>query len=328
MLSKKEYEQLKKEIEPVEKLAIHDDADGISSGVLFSFAFKVKQVWAPEDFGVWNISPMKKGGQVIYPPDVCLDMVPQNPEWIGLAIDHHPGHKPENERNYRLIWGEEPASILVYKLFKNWIPREQRWKVVVGGVGDGVPELIPAEIWREYPHLLEDSVSIWESYGRLETRNYPLYLRLSSPINAACKLPGKWYVAYTVLRNAKTPWDILKDPALQAAKRFLDDEHKRILRETSPMQLRNGIRLWAFSSEAKLERTLAWELWEKDKRTCIAFNMQTNRGSIRGTLATLVYEHLQAHKINASGHPGFGGIRLNPDQNIDDLYRVLTQLKI
>jgi len=85
--------------------------------------------------------------------------------------------------------------------------------------------------------------------------------------------------------------------------------------------------LWAFSSETKLERTLAWELWEKEKRTVVVVNTKTGRGSIRGTLATLVYEHLQMNGFKASGHPGFGGIRLKPTQKWEDLYSCLAGLK-
>jgi hypothetical protein len=328
--TRKDVQELKKQIEPIKKLALHDDADGITSAVLMSYACKIYKVWAPDDFGEWPIVPYKVPGQQEYelPPDVCVDMVPANPDWVGFCFDHHPGHPPEEKRKYKLVYADVPASLIIYTVFKDFIPQEQRWKVVVGAVGDGQPELVPTEIWREFPVLLEECISSWEKYGKVETVSYPLYMRLSSGINAACKLPEKWYVAYSVLRNAKSPWDLLSDPSLKAAKEFLDEERSKIYSETNPIQLRNGIRIWPFASETKIERTLAWELWEKDKKTTIAINTQTGRGSIRGTLATLIYEHLSANGFKASGHPGFGGLKLKSGQTWEDVYKCLTTLKI
>lgn len=329
-LSKKDIEELRKKIEPIKKLAFHDDADGVSSAVLMSYIFKINKVWAPEDFGEWPIKPYKVAGKEDFeiPPDACVDMVPADPNWQGLAIDHHPGHPPEGKRAYQLIHGDAPTAVVVYTLFKELIPKEQRWKVVVGAVGDAQPELIPPDIWRDFPVLLEETVTSWERYGKIETSNFPVYLRLSSGVNAACKLPEKWYVAYSTLRNAKSPWDLLKDPSLKAAKEFIEDERSKVYRETTPIQLRNGIRIWGFQSETKIERTVAWELWDKDKRTIVAVNTTTGRGSIRGTLATLVYEHLSQHGFKASGHAGFGGVRLKPNQTFDELYQCLAALKL
>jgi len=329
-LTRTEIEQLKAQVEPIKKLAFHDDADGVSSAVLLSYVFRIEKVWAPEDFGEWPLKPYKIEGQaeLELPPDACVDMVPSNPQWSGLCIDHHPLHPPENERKYKLIFGDAPTAVIIYTLFKNVIPKEQKWKVAVGAVGDGQPELIPTEIWREYPVLLEEMVSSWDKYGKLETASYPIYFRLSSGINAMCKLPEKWYSAYTILRNAKSPWDLINDSSLKSAKEIVDEERARILRETTPIQLRNGIRLWVFESQTKIERTIAWELWDKDKRTVVALNKATGRGSIRGVLATLIYEHLNQHGFKASGHPGFGGLKLRPDQTWEQVYECLANLKV
>lgn len=328
------FQLLKKRIEPIKKLSMHDDADGITSAVLMSYIFDVKKVWAPDDFGVWPIKPYILNGKEEIPPDACVDMLPQNPLWQGLAIDHHPGHPPEDKRSYQLIHGEAPASVIIYTLFKNYIPQEQRWKVAVGAVGDGQPEIIPPDVWRENPVLLEETISLWKKYGKyakggpLEMSSYPIYFMLSSGINAACKIPEKWYLAYSVLRNAKSPWDLLNDSSLKASKGFLNDEKTRILSESHPIQLRSGIKIWGFTSETKIERTLAWELNEKDKKTIVAVNTQTGRGSIRGVLATLVYDHLTQNGYKASGHPGFGGIKLKADQTFEDLYACMAKLKL
>jgi len=323
MLSKKEFEELKRKIEPIQRLALHDDADGISSAVLLSYIFEIKDVWAPEDFGVWEIDPKK--GKV---PDACVDMVPQNPNWPGkLCIDHHV-HPPKEQRKYKLIWGEVPTGVIIFQLFKNYIPKKHWWKTAVSAVGDGVPEVIPPEIWRECPELLEKTVTTYEKYYRLETSKFPIFLRLSAPINAACKIPNKWYVAYQVLRNATSPLDLLEDPALKSAREFVQEEKKNIIKNSNAIELRNCIKIWRFSSELKLERTLAFELEQSDKTTTIAINEKTGRGSIRGVLALLVYEHLQKNGFVASGHPGFGGLRLKPDQTVEDLIKCIRNLKI
>lgn len=329
-LNRKDFEDLKKKIEPIKKLALHDDADGISSAVLLSYIFNIKRVWSPEDFGEWPITPYMFQEKEEIPPDVCVDMMPQNQAWNGLAIDHHPGHPSEDKRGYQLIWGEVPTAVVIYRVFRDHIPREQRWKAVVGAVGDGQPETVPNDIWRENPFLLEEAITSWKKYDsyKLETSQFPLYLRLSSGLNACCKIPEKWYTAYSVLRNAKSPWDLLSDSTLKTAKDHMKDEEGRILRESHPIQLRNGIRLWTFASETRVERTLAWELWEKDLKTVVAVNTTTRRGSIRGVLAGLVYEHLNQNGVKASGHLGFGGLRLKPDQTADDIYKILCALKL
>lgn len=330
---KREFEELRKQIEPIKKLALHDDADGVTSAVLLSFVFKINRVWAPEDFGEWPITPYKIEGKGEFemPPDVCVDMIPANPNWDGLAIDHHPRHLPEGQRTYRLIHGEVPTGILIYLLFKDWIPKEQKWKVAISGIGDGQPELIPPEIWRENPILLEETVSVWKDWKKVgfqTSKPIPIYYRLSSGINAACKIPEKWYLAYSVLRNAKTPLDLLNDPSLKTAKEMIKEEKEKVLKETIPLQLRNGLRFWVFDSETKIERTLAYEMAQKDLQTTIVLNKKTGRGSIRGTLATLVYEHLSQNGFKSSGHAGFGGIRLSSSQTHEDLYKCLTSLKI
>jgi hypothetical protein len=332
MLSKKEIEELIHQIEPLENLALHNDADGIASAVLLSYALKIKKVFSPADFGVWELKPWKVQGssEVVIPPDACVDMIPQNPDWPGkLCIDHHPGHVPEAERKYRLIHGDVPTTVIVYNIFKDLIPREQRWKVAVGAVGDGQPEVVPPEIWTEFPELLETTETVWTQYNNFKgIGRFPLFLRLSSPINASCRIPDKWFVGYSVLRNAKSPLDIVNDSALISAKDYVDREEGRLLKDNFMVVLRNGVRLVKVESEYTMERSLAFKFEQHDKTTTIVVNEKTNRGSIRGVLSTLLYNYLQTNGFKASGHPGFGGIKLDANQTFDDLYKVLIKLKI
>ncbi len=69
-------------------------------------------------------------------------------------------------------------------------------------------------------------------------------------------------------------------------------------------------------------------LEQKDKVTTIVVNEKTGRGSIRGTLATLVYEHLESEGFKASGHPGFGGLVLREGQSVRDLFSSLRRLSL
>lgn len=327
-LTRKEFEDMKKKVEPIRKLAMHDDADGISSAVLLSYIFKIEKVWCPKDFGEWSLTPStNEDGSLELVPDFCVDMVPANPKWSYTCIDHH-NHPPKEQRSYDLIWGEVPTGLMIYDLFKAQLPEEQKWKCVVSAVGDVATEMIPPEIWRNNPSLLEETVSTYERYGKLETSRFPVYLRLTSGLNALCKMPDKWAIAYQTLRNAKTPIDLINDITLKNARQYLADEKARLYREFSPLQLRNGITFFDFQSKTKLERTLAWELWEKDLKTVIAINNTTKRGSIRGVLATLVYEHLSSKGFKCSGHPGAGGIKLKPDQDSRDVYKALIELRI
>ena len=168
----------------IELLYTHDDADGITSAVLLAHAFPIKKVNCPEDFGDFEAkADLAKGYQ---PPDLVTDMVPKDPEYSGLVIDHHPSHPEESKRKYILVWDGIPTTGIVYKLFKDQIPKEYHWKVAVGLCGDGQPELIPAEIWTSCPSLLDSYTVPYEKYGKITFGKIPVFLKLSAMINAPC----------------------------------------------------------------------------------------------------------------------------------------------
>jgi len=311
-------------ISKIKKLAMHDDADGLTSGVLLTLVFKTEGVYCPKEFGQWPIVPM---GEEM-PPDVCCDMIPQNPKWKGLAFDHHPGHVEESKRNYKLVLGEVPATLVVYRLFNEVIPPEHKWKVAVGLVGDGKAELIPPEIWKAYPSLLANHASVWEKYGKLSFGNFPIYLKLSAPINAACKIPDKWYMAYQVLRNARTPFDILEDKPLLAAKKVVKEEQDSIIRETSAINLRQWFRIWRISSKFRIERTLAWRSEQTSHITTLVINEDTKRCSMRGAMSEMVCQYLAKHGFHIHGHPGFSGGTIRPEQTVDEMCKVLQKMRI
>jgi hypothetical protein len=330
-MDKKLFDDLKKNVEPIKQLAMHNDADGISSAVLMSFIFDIKQVWCPDDFGVWSTKPTRDAaGEVLMPPDAAVDMIPQDPNWIGkIVVDHHPGHLPELGRKYHLIHGDIPTSGLVWRVFKEQLPKEQWWKAAVGLVGDGQPELIPGELFLTEPSLLDKYITGYKKFGyyKLEIRKMPMYLKLSAPLNAAAKIPGKWQLAYTALRNAQKPMDILEDPSLDAAKQFVKQESDRVLKGSHAIEMSNGIRLWSIKTPLTLERTLAFESEQMDMTTTIVLNEQTGRGSVRGALSDIVCGHLRKHGFKASGHPGFAGMRLD-GKTYADLCKALRELRI
>jgi len=323
-------EKLKREIavrygfETIKKLALHDDADGLTSGFFLTFPFKVEKVFCPEGFGEWPIEGEGKDE----PPDVSCDMKPANPEWNGLCIDHHPTHPSKEERNYKLIWDNKPTSLIVYELFKELIPREHRWKVIIGLAGDGQPELTPLEIWKEYTFLLEKTNTVREKFSNLNFYSTPVYLRLTSGINACCKIPDKWYVAWKVLKVVTTPQEILDDSALNVAKKFVEEERQRLLRETSPIELRNWLRVWKIESEYKLERTLSWQSWERTKTTTIVVNEKRRTISMRGVLSELIASYLREKGFIIAGHLGFSGGRLKEFQDFSLLLQTLRGLKL
>lgn len=307
---------LSKGIPTINKLCIHGDADGLASGVLIGYVSKVNNVWSPEEFGDAKDS------------DVVLDQVPVDPTQPYIVFDHH-SHPPKEKRKYQLVWDQVPATLIVYECFKAQIPDDMKWKVAVGLVGDGQPELIPLEVWKLCPELLTGYATASERYGKLSIYSIPLYLKLSSGINACCKLSeDKWYNAYQVLKNVKTPLQLIEDPVLETALDFIRKEHDRVIREYHPIEF-PYFRYWKISSDYRMERHLAPKVMEGfDRKTTIIFNEKTKRMSIRGTLTPLLVEFLKANNIQANGHPGFAGGNLTASQNPDDLYKVLKKFRI
>lgn len=301
----------------IHKLALHDDADGISSGVLLTYVFKTAEVSAPENFGE------------VGDADACVDMRPKDPNWEGqLCLDHHDGHPEEKDRKYKLVWGNQPTTKIVYDLFKDFIPEKQHFKMAIGCAGDGRAEIIPVEVWRKNPTLLSNVESVYERAGRLTKYPMPLYLKVVSGVNACCKIPGKWYTAYSILRAAEDPYQILFDDAINLARKMVSEERRRCIREFNPIDLNNYLRVWPIESDYKIERGLAWRAEETDMKTSIVVNLKRRSFSIRGVLASLVYEEMKKKGYEAGGHPGFGGGLLREDQELKTLLKDLSEVRI
>lgn len=303
-------------ITQIGKLAMHDDADGISSGVLLTYVFKTAEVVSPDIFGE------------VGDANVCVDMRPLDPKWTGLCFDHHPDHPEEKDRSYKLVWGDEPATKIIYDLFKDFLEPHQHWKMAIGTCGDGRPEIVPKDIWQRFPMLLSKVQSVYERGTRLNLYPMPLYMKVVSGLNSCCKIPGKWYTAYSVLRTAEDPLDIIHDDAVNLAGRLVSEERKRVVRDFPIIDLSDYIRVWPIESEYKIERGLAWRANEVDQKTSIVINKKTRALSIRGVLAGTIYEELSKMGYEVGGHPGFGGGLLKEEQDYKTLMKDLKKIKI
>lgn len=315
---KESLEDLKERygIQRIGKLAVHDDADGISSGVLLTYVFKTHEVMSPDVFGA------------VEDAEVCTDMKPLDPKWPGLCFDHHPNHPEEKDREYRLVWGDEPATKVVWDMFKQHIPEQHHWKMAIGTSGDGRAEIIPMSIWQRFPMLLSMYQSTYERYGKLTMYPMPMHMKIVSGLNACCKIPGKWYTAYQVLRAAEDPLDVIYDDAVKMAYKLVSEERRRCMKDYNIIDLNDHIRVWPIESEYKIERGLAWRAEQHDHKTSVVVNLKRGSMSIRGLLAELIYKELLAKGYEVGGHPGFGGGFLKESQDWKTLVRELKKIRI
>jgi hypothetical protein len=306
-------------------VSTHHDADGVASAVLFGLAQKIENIEFPERFG-----EITETGDVKF--NVCLDMKPFNPKWDGICFDHHPGHPEVKDRKYKLSFFDVPATLGIYNKFYDKIPKTERWKVAVGCVGDGQPELIPSSAIKAEPTLLDRVITVSERYGQLNTFDLPLYMRLSSPVNALCKI-GNPYLAYQMLRDAKSPYEVFYDPKATKAKAELRSEETRITKTDNPLEI-GDIIVWKVNTKYRITGTLGIKMWNKTRRTTVIINEFTGSGSIRGVLTNLLIDEL-GDKYSVGGHAGYAGfvfrdvpkedtvgIKKKTEEFIEDLRRI------
>ena len=305
------------------KVYTHADADGITSAVLLVSALKT-------EFIEVTIQPRFRTYE---DADIGLDLGAPKEEFRGVAIDHHDHFTWEN--NYDLIWDNKPTARIIYDLFKDKIPDDQKWKAVVGISGDGQSELIPDDIWDKYGSLLLTEMETIEGqyYGKYTHWEAPLYSMLSSPINHISKT-GNTYEAYIVLKKAETPLDIIWHPMALAADKRIKEAMKQI---TSPREPSDKLRIINFkrlpvsfcviSFEESLSSDVAYRLRSIHKhRTVIVVSSKRLSGSIRGDLAKYVANKLVAAGFDAGGHPGYCGITLKDSKDIPNLLGALGKI--
>ena len=300
----------------------HHDPDGLISAYLTSFGVKQPEIKVVEKFG--DTSEWEKG-------DYMVDMRPDNPSIEGTVIDHHPGHPSLTERKYSLIWETRPASILCWKKFKDQIPKKEWWKTMIGAVGDGQPEKVPYEIWKECPELMQQHKTfIKHSYGEWKVSYRPTFQLLSSGINAFARY-GEYDAALRFIKKANTPKDLINNSEINAQKSKLSNttsgDFAKVIQNAEIYPLKYMTLCIYNSPNIRLSGYIASVLASSKENICVlAINEDNGSLSLRGDNANFIRGELnKLDYINIDGHDGFcgGHIDVHPSVLYKDIAEIL-----
>jgi len=307
-------------------VATHYDADGCYSAALLSTVFEIDRVFFPWIFGDYNeIKETVGDEEKIYVPDVVLDLgspMSNTPKEM-VIIDHHKISEVSPTDFY--IHDFIPTTGIIYNLFKEHIPNEEKWKVVGGLVGDGQAEKVPIEIWDMFPILLETRGNIYRGqYGKFKEYPYPLYKHLSSPINASCRM-GNPEMAYKIICRATNPIDILENIALKNDVESIDQEIRNIFREgIVENNVTHYCSVVSIRSDKRVGSRICSTLGSMNySKTWVVINDGTKKFSIRGDLADYIGTKLEDYGFACGGHSGFWGGYLKKDQESKDIIKML-----
>lgn len=245
---------------------------------------------------------------------IMLDMTPNKEGFKGTAYDHH----PRLFDDFKLVTeGEIPcATGLVYKAFKDKIPKEELWKVAVGFLGDGQANNIPPEIWMKCPELLDDVFHLGKwglfEFGDNRITKLKTYQELSSPVNAACRV-GQPRTALELLAKAKSPRDLIENRMLNKFKSEVRKEQNYLLERAKIQTIGNLFVYFPFESEYKVQSLLATKIEAKFGMTTIAHNFKMDSASVRGVLVDFLKQELVERGYSIGGHSGYAGIS-NPNE--------------
>lgn len=322
------YEEYKKELENKKgiNVASHTDADGVYSLALANLVLDIDNYIFPDKFGDYlNIPGDPTRGEENIPIDLALDLgTPLSEEYTNYVIDHHPH---PDERNYKLIHMYVPTGLIVYNLWKDKIPKEKLFLVAGSLTGDGQPELIPQEVFDATPCLLDRIGSIYKSYGKFNLYDYPIYMMISSPINALCRI-GNPLLAFKLVMSAKDPLDILDNPSALDAKEVIRKEEDRIFKdEKSFYMVGSNVIVYSFNSKFSMTGLIASKLGGNNRdKTIIVVNEAGKSMSIRGHLADYIGRQLRARGWATGGHAGYFGGSLQKKQTVRDLIYALREI--
>lgn len=302
------YEELK-ELEPF-TLSCHHDADGIYSATLLRRIFKIKSIEIP----AFNE----------YKTDVAVDLgFPLDKNWSGVCIDHHPDH-PE-DRKYSLYWDSCPTGKILYDNLKEHIEDKDLWLIVGSLAGDGQAELVPDEIWDKFPVLLQGRGILYQSTYKLGMSNYPLYVFLSSSVNALCRL-GFPQDALTILNDVHDPVALLENDAVRDAVLSIRQEEDSIYKSKPIVETFANHVLVRFKSskpQIRLCGLLGAKLMGLDNNmTYVVLNERNGEVSIRGILSKYIANKLNASGFKAGGHAGFCGATVE-ETRIEEFMKVV-----
>ena len=314
-VSKKESDEMDSENGRI-PIAIHHDADGISSAVLLMKSMDKKQsdfeTFFPDVFG----SFLDKNSYMV-------DMTPRE-GFEGVCYDHHDQHP--DKIDYKLIFGHKPTSALVFEDRFKYLPSNEWWKMAVGCVGDYSVESIPPKVWDSSPSLRDVHTTVWEEWGELNVQisHYTVYKLIASPINAACRV-GKEHIALDKLFNANRPTDLLYDEELNSYKVKVQKEVKRVIKDSgksdNPRLIFPGagdIGLISFRSKLRISGIVSSKIHEvfsgNDAKTIIAINETRGnggKGSIRGNMTGYIASKLSEAGFATGGHGVAAGFDMN-----------------
>ena len=306
------YEELKS-LEPF-SLSMHDDADGVYSGAILSSIFKVKKVEFPEFHE--------------YSTDVAVDLgYPANTDWKGILIDHHPIPK-DIKFKCSIYWENVPTGLILYRHLKKYFPKEITWYVIGSLTGDGQPELVPTEIWKQYPILLEERGILYK-FKEVRTSAYPMFYYLSSGVNAFCRL-GNPRRAYELVLENKDPLDFIEHPEVIDAILFVRKEEENLYKSRFLVE-RYGtivfVRIETTREEYKFSSLVASRLYNSEPNlTFLVLNEKNGRLSIRGYLSNYLVEYLNKYNFKVGGHPGFAGGRI-PLERLSEFTKVMRRVR-
>jgi len=288
------YEDLKAS-EPV-KLVSHSDADGIYSAAIVASLFKIQSIDFPEFHKYQNCN-------------VALDLGLPEVEWDGILVDHHPV-TPEYKVPKKYYSGNVPTGVILYNLFKDKIPKDKTWYVIGSAVGDGQPEVVPKEIWKQYPILLEERGVIYKWKGESRTSEVPMFYYLSSGCNAFCRL-GVPQRAFEILMETKDPLEFIENPDVQYYISRARDEEETIYKSRFIVETYGRIvyvRITTSQENYKFASLIASKLQSGNNfNTYVVLNEKNGELSIRGFLSDLILEYLNSKGFKCGGHSGFSG---------------------
>lgn len=310
-------------------LDFHDDADGVYSASLLMLAngLNVKKIRASHGDERFDVgSPCFN----CYTRDVAVDLgSPSDPNWKGIAIDHHPDHPLD--RKYKLFWGGVPTGLIIWNEMKDYIPKKHWWRVAGSLMGDSSIEYLPAEIWDEFPCLWDEKGSVYrDQHWNVKFSQYPIYIFLSSGINKACRL-GNPLQALNMCLKWNTPYDAVTDPEVADVSKLIDVEERNIMNAKPLVEIYNHkyalIKIKTTRPEFSMSGYIASQLQGQYKfHTIIVLNESNGEVSIRGTLARYVADKLRASGFKAGGHAVACGATV-PLEHLDDFIAVIRNIK-
>ncbi len=320
----------KKQEERKVGISAHADADGVCSTALFLHAMGLEiedvDLYFPDEFGDYREID-----------EYMFDMTPSE-GFEERCVDHHDQHPDEHE--YRLTYGEVPASRLVYNIYGSEIPQEERWKVAVGCAGDMDVPSIPNEVLGEGSKLEDVHTSIWEDWDEDELQINPMvaYKLLPSPINAACRV-GNPKEALLKLYYANRPSDLIYDEELASYKKSIREEVSQVIKKSGKKGRRKlvfpgdgNIGVFVYSSDYRISGIVSSKLHsifsDNEDRTIISINTErgeNGKGSIRSDRTGFVAKKLREGGIEARGHRMAAGVDLG-DTTVNYLLDIVRSI--